>query len=174
MNIQHKIILLTISIFQLAGCANTELVYHTRDFNSQEIDIITILPVLDARLESFVEDDFSEETEEFQSIILDELEDSGYTVNAVSDPEILENISPSQVPFLSADQVRKIDLINTSWLLLPVVIGLQTYNGVIPGFGEIVFYLFEKHSGKLVWEGSSTDSYLEGATEGLIDEFPDK
>ncbi len=169
-----KLLLITISIFQLFGCANSTLVYHKTDFSSQEIDIISVLPLLDARRRAFSEDNYSEETEEIQSIIVEELEDKDYTVKVVSKSDFRENINPTQIPFMNADQIRKIDLVDTSWLLLPTVTGLQTFTGTLLGYGETVFYLFEKRSGKLVWEGSSIDGDLDDAIEDLIDEFPDK
>jgi len=159
----------------LSGCApKFNLVYQQKDFKPDDIDVITVLPILDARRQVYSNYTFEDETGKMQGLIVEKLEKKGYTPKPLDDTSALGNIHPTQIPFLDAVRVKKIGPSNANWILVPTVCELKTYAGATTKIAEIVCYLFEKRTGKLVWEGSGRSTDLRPATKGLMNTFPSK
>lgn len=174
---KYKIIFIVIALCQF-GCASSSytLVYHQKDFKPHNLDVITVLPVVDARQQVFEKTNFEEETEEIQELIIKKLKKKGYACKAIYDANAMGNILPTQIPFLDASRISKIGPGDANWILLPVVIALKPFMGATTKQSEIVFYLFEKPTGELVWEGSGRlfKNDMLGATKKLLHDFPSK
>ena len=170
---KYKIFLIVVVVFQLVGCApKLTLVYHREDFKPNNIDVITVFPVLDARRHVFVNDNFEEETEKIQELILKKLKKKGYPTKVINDTNAMGDIQPTMIPFLDSDRIREIGPSDANWILLPTVVALKTFMGATSKSGEIVCYLYEKRTGKLVWEGSGWSTDLLGAAKGLMSDLP--
>lgn len=169
-----KFIILLIVVAALPfGCApKFNLIYQQKDFKPDGIDVITVLPILDARRQVYSNYTFEDETGRMQALIVEKLEDKGYTPKPLDDTIALGNIHPTQIPFLDAGRVKKIGPSDANWILVPTVCELKTYTGATTKIAEIVCYLFEKQTGKLVWEGSGRSTELRAATKGLMNTFP--
>lgn len=181
---KYKILFIVMLLCQL-GCANYTLVYHQKDFKLQSLDNITILPLVDARRVVEQKISFEEEIEEIQELIVKKLKKKGYVCKAIIDTNFVENIQPAGIPFLDAKSIRNIGPIDAKYILLPVVVELVTAENayltrskgrpVVVVRAEMVCYLFEKPTGKLVWEGNAIfNKDLHGAIKKLMKEFPSK
>jgi len=168
---RYGIFFILVIVAQLTGCGRT-LVYQQTDFNPKDIDVITVFPLLDARQHVFAYDDFEEETEDIQLMILKRLKKKGYTFKVLNDTSTLGNIQPQMIPFLESERVRKIGPNDAHWILVPTVSALRTFGAVTPSYGEITCYIYNKYTGELVWEGSGNDVLLVRATRALMSDFP--
>lgn len=111
---------------------------------------------------------------------MENLKKKGYACEAIDDTNALGNIQPTQIPFLDTSRISKIGPIDANWILVPVVIELLTGQvGITRNYAEIVCYLYEKPTGKLIWEGRAyfggplrKTGNLHGAINKLMKEFP--
>lgn len=171
---KYKILFIVIVLCQF-GCANMfTLVYHQKDFKPNNLDVITVLPVADARRQVFEKGNFEKEIEGLQQLIVKKLDKKGYTYKVVTGTNAMGNIHPTQVPFLDAERISKIGPSEANWILLPVVLEYHPFWDAEFKYAEIACYLFEKPTGELVWEGSARYKNLKGATKKLMKEFPSK
>lgn len=171
---RYSIFLAIVAVFQLVGCApKFTLVYNQEDFKPNDIDVITVFPILDARRQVFVNDNYEEETEPIQELIVEKLKEKRYEIKVINDTNSMGNIQPTMIPFLDSDRIREIGPSDATWILLPTVSALKTFTGATYKEGELVCYLYEKRAGKLVWEGrGSSFSDLRDATKILMKDFP--
>lgn len=168
---KYIIFFIVITLFQ-SGCLKNTLIYHTKNFEPHAIDVITVLPVLDARRQVYASVDFEKETKKIQKLIVKRLKKKNYTLKVIGDTNAMGNIQPTQIPFLDADRISKIGPNDSNWILVPVVTALKNFMGANTKHAEIVCYLFEKRTGKLVWEGSGYYPELRGATKNVMRNFP--
>jgi len=168
---KYIIFFIIITLFQF-GCVKKTLVYHTKNFEPRALDVITVLPVLDARRQVYANVDFEKETKKIQKRIVKRLKKKKYALKVIGDTNAMGDIQPTQIPFLDADRISKIGHNDSNWILVPVVTALQTFTGASSKHAEIVCYLFEKRTGKLVWEGSGRGAELIGATKNIMRDFP--
>ncbi len=160
---QHKQLNFILA-FLCIGCVNPTLVYQHRDFNHKELDRIILLPMVDARNIVLIDPE-DEDTEDYQQLIAEELQEKEYNIQVVEDPDALGDILPGQLPFLDANHIRELGPQDARWVLVPVAVSDRQPEGM--------WYLFDKTRGKLMWEGSGIDDDLEEAFEVLMEKFPD-
>jgi len=158
---KYRKFLIIIALFQVVGCLPTKhtLVYHQQDFNPNDIDVITVFPIitaspmLDAQSQAFAKD--------FQSLLLEELKKKGYTFNILNNTDTLGNIQPTMIPFLDSGRIREIGPNDAQWILMPTAID-----------GDVVCYLYQKATGKLMWEGSVSAINQREGIKVLMKRFP--
>lgn len=162
------------------------VIYQHKDFRPQSPDVITVLPVVDGRLIVKQGDDFEKETRGLQELIAATLKKKRYDCEVSDNANAMGGIHPSQIPFLDASHISEIGPGDSGWILVPVVNDFFRIYGApmgaamlvkytaLPTHPDITCYLFEKRSGKLMWEGNATYLELKTAAQDLMHSFPAK
>ncbi len=166
----HYQLFCVLLVFLCFACTpKPTLVYHHKDFSYQELDVITILPMIDARnvvVTNPEADEMDEDIESYRQMIAEGLNKKEYKTRVVDDPNTIGDILPAQIPFLDASQISEIGPKDARWILLPVAVSDRP--------PDVICYLFDKTRGKLMWEGSGHSGNLEWAFKGVLHRFPNR
>ncbi len=179
-NIQKHIVIVSMLLvfLGLTGCApKTVLVYKQKSLDLNKIGRIAVLPPVDGRRRVQRQEDFARKTKKLQEGIVKRLNRKRYDCEARSDPDSLTYISAAQIPFADGSVIRKIKSDGTRWILIPVVYDIFNYGVTVKrssavSYAEISCYLFDKQSGKLVWDGSASGYSINNAVGNLFSKIP--
>lgn len=167
-------VLLAAIVVGAVGCASAPVVTSQQaSFSTSQIQQIEVFPVLDGR--RVVQDKFNFErtTKGLPKRVSRSLKKKGYECLDADGSASLGGLVPAQIPFASADQVRKIGSGRARWVLVPVVEEMCEVGDI--KLNEITFYLFDRQAGRLTWEGSGNHPRgVSQAMDGVLQKFPGK
>jgi hypothetical protein len=162
--------LTAISLLQ-TGCVNCVTIYQQKDFNNSNMDSIAVTPLLDGRRQILTNVEYENKTAKSQDKIIRTLKNRKYNAIALSDPSVVDRITPTQVPFLNAEQIRQLNPGTTKWVFVTVVDEMSPLSN--SNHCEITCYLYDTEQGKLVWEGTAwKNNNIDWAIGDVLSEFP--
>lgn len=158
----------------VGGCAPVmSLTYAHRDFESLEIEKITILPILDERRRINPEDkDFPEVLDTVEMQIVERLKKLGYTVSSSHDYGSLGTPSKEQIVFSDSEFIAQIGPSDARWLLVPIMDDYFSSPNYYATRREMTVFLFDKEQRRLVLESSAMSPDMKTVVKKIIGAFP--
>lgn len=153
----HLISLLTVSLLLLIiGCA-TSVPYKQADFlsnnfDAEKIDTITVMPVLDFRINK-------ERVVDFDSYLFDNIEKQlklrNYNPVILRDRKLIANIEPETLELHDKKWIASIDSSGARWILFVALLDSSSKLLWGTASAEMSAYIFDKKNSELIWQEKS-------------------
>ncbi|MBF0121529.1 MAG: hypothetical protein HQK79_22085 [Desulfobacterales bacterium] len=166
----HQIIVVTLLglLFSLfSGCGTLKIIETDAKFKhplfaKMGIQTITVLPVLDQRIEKTLD---TKLTENIHPVMERELKKKGYKVNLLTDPTYISSINYNTISSLSTSWVKSLGPNSVEWIMLIVV--KKLYRTMMPfigarGYADLSGYIYNKNTGEKIWESEGHGEYADG------------
>ena len=140
--------------------------YVITGFDSTNVDVVKVLPVLDFRIDQSKQLDLDEWILPFTGRQLEEL---GYSYSIERDRSLLLNISRDDLEIPTRDFIKSLPSENARWVLVLALDELLT-EGAFSGSSnaEMSGYLFDKENGQLMWRNKELQQLGMGGLMGLV------
>ena len=154
----------------LFGCESSIYVkpsYMDEGFDRQNVSTITVLPVVDARIDKSYDVDLKRVIK--ASIAASLIVDKGYDIDFEEDIGSLSGIYIEDIQTHSKDWIERLGPEDTRWILLMAILDAKSE----AGFGrsaaaEIQAFLFDKQQGRLVWKNHAASAGGHGGLGYLL------
>jgi len=159
----RKILTLFLFVFILTFLSGCGAKYINKSFKSQEIDRITVLPFMDNRKNPDPELNFDKK---YRTVLSGDIGN----VSSYSTQDLPSKDPNAVIPFtvdpesVDSGWIKQLGPSTEGWILVPVLEDLSTTCLLIQMMGRarISAYLFNKHSGELWWQCSSSATFQAG------------
>jgi hypothetical protein len=167
---QSLILPLFISIFLLSGCAATKVaVYQIPGFEPTKVDVITILPVADLRIDKNDKVKIDDVNSWMMPSLERTLKKAGYKVNVITDRSLVANLTEADLKSKDLEWLRQgVASGYSKWILiagLNDVMSKLTFGST--GNAEVSGYFYDVAGGALVWHDKGVGKTGQGGLMGM-------
>ncbi len=175
-----------------AGCAATlkNAVYLDPGFQSSAVQEITLLPIIDARIDTTFEVNMEKQ---IRKEVKDRLVSSGYRVNITSTKGTSEGLIEEKLKTADSQLIKQLGPPASRWVMIVFLNDVETkLTFGSTGNAEISGFLFDKETGTRIWQdkgvgqagqggllgmmmkGASGDDAIERAVKDLVQSIPER
>ena len=159
-----------LSIFLLTGCAVQKVaVYQLPGFEPTKVDVITILPVADLRVDKNDKVSIDDVNSWMSNSLEKDLKKKGYKVNVISDRSLVANLSEDDLKGKDLDWLKRgLAPGYSKWIFiagLNDVMSRLTFGST--GNAEVSGYFYDLESGVLVWHDKGVGKTGQGGLIGM-------
>jgi hypothetical protein len=159
------LIIVGMAVVLLAGCATgptKQPIFLHPEFDPKNVESITILPILDRRIDKSLETDINETGKD---AIKDMLEAKKYDVNVTKEigNESIMNMTLKAINEADTSWSKRLGPSNSKWVFLAIVKKIDRDFGFhVSAEAEVVGYLYDKSTGERVWKDDGQGSHAMG------------
>lgn len=151
----------------VVGCASPKnAIYMDEAFGTSEAQEIALLPVIDARIDTTVEVDVEKQ---IRKEVKEKLEKMDYDVSLASTMGDVQDILEEKLKSASPQWIRRLGPLEARWVMVLALVDLTTkLTFGSTGNAEITGYLFDKESGKKLWQDKGIGQVGQGGLLGMM------
>jgi hypothetical protein len=168
---RHATIMWTVLIvgvlIQITGCATpyNKAAFMSTDFHPAQIDTLTVMPVLDLRINKEKEFDLDKIV---HKVVETELKKRHYKYAIVKNRALIANIDQDSLESRDNKWISNIDSNGGRWILIIAL--LDSYSKLTFGAtanAEISGYIYDKNNSELIWQQKAIGSIGMGGLIGM-------
>ena len=149
----------------IIGCAPSKEAIYV-DPNFPQIDKITLLPAIDARIDTSIEVDMNGQIRERG---LDKLEDKGYQCTLSENTGDAKLITEELLKSGDSSWIKQLGPADARWPMVLMLIDVSSNISFgSSGNAEVEGFLFDKDTGKIVWRDKGIGKVGQGGLLGLV------
>lgn len=155
-----------ISVFFCIGCAMPRKapIYLARDFDSRSISTITVMPVVDGRLDRTLETDYSKI---LNTTVPRRLKERKYAVETVN--ETGSSVTKSEVAAAEPEWIASLGPRSARWIMVVVVDQVTRFTtAASESIAQVSGTLFDKRNRDVVWRGVGKGTMAGGLLLGGV------
>ncbi len=159
--------LITISL--ISGCSSPPLkkaIHLSPEYQTTSFGEITLLPVIDSRLDKEVEVNLEEQ---LRNPIKEMLKSKGYVVNTNNNVDSVAGITEDNLKSIGPMIIKRLDFSTTRQVMIILLVDVNTkLTFGSTGTAEVSGFMFDKETEKMIWRDKGIGKSGQGGLIGMM------